>query len=90
MWQLINSSIGRKIKKGLDIPNYFKENNTIYNNFKDIAEGFNKFFTEIGEKLQAKLPACSNSVFDYLGNKKQTKFNFFFVDASEILEFCSK
>ena len=77
MWQLINSSIGRKTKKGLDIPNYFEDNNIIYNNFKEIAEGFNKFFTGIGEKLQAKLPACKNSIFDYLGTKKQSKFNFF-------------
>ena len=44
MWQLINSSIGRKIKNGLDIPNYFEENNEIYNNYKEIANRFKKFF----------------------------------------------
>ena len=45
--QLINSSIGRKTKKGADIPNFFKDNNVIFDNFKDITEGFNNFFVNI-------------------------------------------
>ena len=44
LWLLINSSIGRKTKTEADIPNFFKENNVIFNNYKDIVEGFNKFF----------------------------------------------
>ena len=51
LWILINSSIGRKTKIGTDIPNYFKENNTIFDNYKDIVEGFNSFFTNVGLKL---------------------------------------
>ena len=43
-------------KKGADIPNFFKENNIIFDNYKDIAEGFNNFFINIGQKLQQKLP----------------------------------
>ena len=44
LWSLINSSIGRKTKKGADIPNFFKDNNVIFDNYKDIAEGFNNVF----------------------------------------------
>ena len=54
LWSLINSSIGRKAKKGADIPNFFKDNNVIFDNYKDIAEGFNNFFINIGQKLQKK------------------------------------
>ena len=52
LWMLINSSIGRKTKKGADIPNFFKEINVIFDNYLDIAEGFNDFFINIGQKLQ--------------------------------------
>ena len=47
LWLLINSSIGRKTKTGADIPNFFKENNVIFDNYLDIAEGFNNFFLQI-------------------------------------------
>ena len=49
LWSLINSSIGRKAKKGADIPNFFKDNNVIFDNYLDIAEGFNNFFINIGQ-----------------------------------------
>ena len=52
LWMLINSSIGRESKKGADIPNFFRDNNVIFDNFRDIAEGFNNFFINIGQKLQ--------------------------------------
>ena len=45
----------QKIKIGSSVPNFFKENNVIFDNYKDIAEGFNNFFINIGHKLQQKL-----------------------------------
>ena len=62
LWMLINSSIGRKTKKGADIPNFFKENNVIFDNDKDIAKGFNNFVINIGHKLQQNLPVPIKSI----------------------------
>ena len=90
MWSLINSSIGRKAKKGADIPNFFKDNNVIFDNFLDIAEGFNNFFINTGQKLQQKLPVSNKSITDYLGNKVPSSFIFHFVDDGDIIEACSK
>ena len=90
LWMLINSTIGRKSKKGANIPNFFKENNVIFDNYKDIAEGFNNFFINIGQKLQQKLPIPTKSISDYLGNKIPSTFIFNFIDNRDILEACSK
>ena len=87
---LINSSIGRKSKKGADIPNFFKDNNVIFDNFRNIAEGFNSFFINIGQKLQQKLPNSSKLVTDYLGIKEPSNFGFIFIDDRDIMEACSK
>ena len=87
---LINSSIGRKTKNGADIPNFFKENNNIFDNYKDIAEGFNNFFINIGQKLQQNLPVPVKSITDYLGNKVSSTFIFNLIDDKDIIEECSK
>ena len=87
---LINSSIGRKAKKGADIPNFFKENNVIFDNYMDIAEGFNSFFINIGQKLQQKLPVPTKSISDYLGHNVPSTFIFNFIDERDIIEACSK
>ena len=90
MWILINSCIGRKAKKGIDIPNYFKENEQIFDNYNDIAEGFNDFFVNIGEKLQNKLPFPKNSIHDYLGTPSPFNFTFNLINDKDILLECSK
>ena len=61
LWQLINGSVGRKTKKGLNIPNFFTKNGVIFDNYRDISEGFNDFFINIGQKLQDTLPYTSKS-----------------------------
>jgi hypothetical protein len=74
---LINSSIGRKSKKGANIPNFLKDNDIIFDNYKSIAERFNSFFfINIGGKLQNKLPDSKKLITDYMGSKY--KFNFVF------------
>ena len=90
LWSLINSSIGRKAKKGADIPNFFKDNNVIFDNFLDIAEGFNNFFINIGQKLQQKLPSLTKSISDYLGNKVPSNFVFNVIDDKDIIVACNK
>ena len=90
MWTLINNHIGRKTKKGLNVPNYFNDNDFIYDNFKDIAEGFNNFFTTIGTNLQQKLPKTTKNIKDYLGVPCPFIFNFTLVDEYDILKACDK
>ena len=90
LWSLINSSIGRKTKKGADIPNFFKDNNVIFDNYKDIAEGFNNFFINIGQKLQKNLPVSNRSITDYMGLKVPSTFIFNFIDERDVIEACNK
>ena len=90
MWAQINTCIGRKCKRGQDIPNFFKENGTTFDNFKDIAEGFNDFFINIGEKLQHKLPNSINSIKDFLGIPVPYKFSFVPLNEAELILECSK
>ena len=90
MLSLINNHIGRKTKKGLNVPNYFKDNDFIYDNFKDIAEGFNNFVTTIGSNLKQKLPKTTKSVKYYIGVPCPFNFNFILTDEYDILKACDK
>ena len=90
MWALINSCIGRKVKKGIDVPNFFEENGLVFDNFTDIAEGFNDFFVNIGEKLQQKLPKAHHKITDFLGSPSPYNFSFELIDDYDILLECSK
>ena len=90
MWMLINTCIGRKVKKGLDVPNFFKENDIIFDNFQDIAEGLNNFFINIGEQLQCNIPDTTSSIRDYLGTPSPFSFHFNLVDDYDLLSECSK
>ena len=90
LWTLINTSIGRKTKKGMNVPNFFKENELIFDNFVDIAEGFNDFFINIGDKLQSKLPRSPKNVKDYLGTPCPFNFVFNLINDSDILLACSR
>lgn len=64
-WDLINEIL-QKGKSG-NFPEYFiGEDGEKIKGFKDAAEGFNKFFSEIGPSLAKEMPSGSGDVLDYL------------------------
>ena len=75
----------QKSLKRVKYSKLFKENNIIFDNYKDIAEGFDNFFINIGHKLQQKLLNPIKSITDYLGNKVPSNFVFNFVGDRDIL-----
>ena len=72
------------------IPIFFKENGNIFDNFKDITEGFDDFFVNIGEKLQQELPVANKHIQDFLGTSIPYNFSFELNDEADILLECAK
>ena len=86
-WKIINKTIGRQNNKHNNFPNYFNDNNTTVTGDKQIAKGFNKFFTSIGPELANKIPPSKYHYTDFLGSANQNNFNF---KQHEILQYISK
>ena len=62
-------------------------NGTIQTEPKDISETFNKFFSEIGEKLSKTFPNENNSEYkNYLGNSVNHSMYLFNTTLAEVLE----
>ena len=74
-WNILNNIIGKN-KNQKSYPETFKHNNTLVTNKKDIANGFNNFFVNIGPDLAKNITAPENSdIKDYLNvNKVQSLF----------------
>lgn len=66
-WTCINEILGRNTKKGV-LPESFLVNNTACKDKQVIANHFNKFFTNIGQSLAAKIPASNRSFYDHLSS----------------------
>jgi hypothetical protein len=83
-WSTINDLIC-KTKNKNDFPSYFVINGAkVYNN-NEIANKFNKFFTEIGPKLANNIDAPPNKSFeDFLKNPVPNSFEFSQISNQEI------
>ena len=75
IWLGINDLISSKLKNknsniALDV------NGNLTSDKKLIAESFNKYFTEIAEKVKRNEPATKNSYREYLDNTCRSSFFF--------------
>ena len=68
IWIGINEVICSKNKKKLNSPASFVDEEKTITNPKNIAEHFNKFFTEIGTNIQNKISSTTKYYTDYLLN----------------------
>ena len=89
-WRNINNYLGRGKNKNFAFPKQFKMGTNIYESLDSIVNGFNEYFTDIGEQLQAKIPTNKGNIYDFLGTKKPYKFKFKLVGPSTIEYFISK
>ena len=54
-WSILNELLNVK-KSSQKIPDIFIDNGKIYSGYEEVTEGFNDFFSSIGNKLADKIP----------------------------------
>jgi hypothetical protein len=86
-WRLINEVTCRKKIQKDTVPDLFRYKNNLYQSPKDIANGFNKFFTEIGPELAKNIPRSDKLFSDFLGEPKIQEFQFSELSETRILKF---
>ena len=74
-WQTINELLNRK-RNVNDIPKTFISNEKILSGDVEIAEGFNKFFADIGPKLASGIPLSQKHFSAYLNQPCNENFIF--------------
>ena len=84
-WKVIRELLGN-IKDKSQTPEYFIESGNIIKGNLNIAEGFNKFFCEIGPKLSEKIPPSNKSYKDFLNNHVEENFVFKNLNVTDINE----
>ena len=80
VWKTINSLMGRQNKPA--IVNELSIGESKLTNSRDIAEGFNEFFSNIGPDLASKIDTTKHNSLDYMPNAKSefTQFELITVD----------
>ena len=74
IWTGINEIICPKNKKKLNSPTSLIDEGKIITNSKNIAEHFNKFFTEIGTNIQNKILPTKQVLYRLSPKSKQRNF----------------
>ena len=89
-WRNINQLIKRCPNK-VNIPDVLKNDNESYHGSKNIAEGFNNFFTNIGKTLASKIPDVNQDPKVYLPHVNFSRsFVLFPADQNEIMSIIKK
>lgn len=79
-WKNINLVLGNAPPNS-SIKNIINENNVELNDSKDIANEFNKFFVDIGHKLEASFPSANNN-FNKFGTCSSSDTSIFLLPAT--------
>ena len=75
-WSTINNILNKNNKKH-KLPDLFNINGTLTNNKKDIVNSFNRYFCNIGPKLESAIIIDSNKSYNhYLKNPTTATFHF--------------
>ena len=71
-WKILNNAINKSYNKPT-YPKCFIKNNKLISNKKNIANGFNNFFTNVGPNLakNISLPENDATLYDYLERKEE-------------------
>ena len=86
-WSVIKELLGMKKHKD-QIPNFFRENENVINDYLDISNGFNTFFSQIGPKLAADIPAPNCCFKTFLSDRNESDFKFSKISETDILKIC--
>ena len=63
-WRTINETLNRN-KKSSNVPSPFYDNGRTLSNMIEIANAFNVYFANIGEKLASEIEENVNNIADY-------------------------
>ena len=68
LWKLINEVINRNKLKP-ELPDHFKENETLITDPTEISNKFNEYFINVGPNLATKIPVSDINFSNYLGER---------------------
>ena len=88
-WETIRELIGKQ-KNKIYIPDYFRNGEALISGDKNIADGFNDFFSKVGPDLAEKIEPSTCDFSSYLGEEAQTNFIFCKVTPKLIIETAGK
>ena len=88
-WEIINRVIHRENDKS-GLPDSFIINNQEIFNKNIIAEEFNKYFINIGNVLNSKIPTTNKTFEEYLGFQNQNSMFFTPIVLSDIFDTAKK
>ena len=79
-----------RAKQKEKLPDFFRHQDRILCDPKEIADAFNKYFAEIGPKLAEKVPTSSKLFSDFLGPKTDSDFKFSELSEARLFNFIKK
>ena len=86
-WKLIREvSCSRKVQKD-NLPDYFRWKGNIIRGPQEIANNFNRYFTEVGPDLASKIPDSKKHFSNFLGTPNKQDFKFSEMSEIRILNF---
>ena len=86
-WSVIREVIGCKKQKD-QLPGFFRSNGAILNDYLDIANGFNTFFSQVGPNLASEIDNTNFRYENYLKDRNDTSFKFSKISEVDILNIC--
>ena len=89
-WRLIREVSCSKKRQRDKIPDFFRHQGRILHDPTEIADEFNKYFTEIGPKLAEEIPQSTKPFSDFLGSKHENEFQFSELSEVRLYNFIKK
>ena len=89
-WKSINEFIGRSKGTKNGIPREFFNDGVRTEGWEAISEGFNKYFTTVGVKLQKLIPPSNRNFKEYLGKPSLDRFEFREIGCESLLKIIKK
>ncbi len=83
-WKILKYVIS--CDRGMQFPTEFLWEDKSITNKKDIANGFNSYFINVGPNLASKIPHTDGHINDYLGNNINTNFFLTPIVVNEVLQ----
>jgi hypothetical protein len=86
-WKLIREVTCSRKMQSDKLPEYFRHEGGVIKSPNEIANQFNKYFSEVGPNLAAKIPSSSKDFTEFLGAPNEQEFKFTEMSEMRILNF---
>ena len=85
-WRVLNEILNRKKRSMCNQPENYNDGKHIYKIPKDIANGFNKYFADIGPSLSSKIPVGKGNIYDHMQTNIKDSIFLTGITAFEVLK----